>query len=36
MAILSLVKDLCHYYDTGVIPESIESREPVEGPVKAI
>lgn len=36
MAILSLVKDLCHYYDTGVIPESIESLEPVEGPVKAI
>lgn len=35
-AVLSLVKDLCQYYDTGVIPDSIESLEPVEGPVKAI
>lgn len=34
--VLSVVKDLCHYYDTGVIPESIESLEPVEGPVKAV
>lgn len=33
--VLSVVKDLCHYYDTGEIPESIESLEPVEGPVKA-
>lgn len=33
--IMSLVKYLCHYYDTGVVPESIQSLEPVEGPVKA-